>query len=133
MSTPRTLLVTAALTASALAPVTALAATATTTPRLKSSPQMRVVDAHHAKLNFASERLSRTAAGKINATITFAGGERVSGLKANGKHGRDTKYIATVSSTKVMSHHDKFAVTFRLGKSKPVKRIVTLFKAGAHS
>lgn len=94
---------------------------------------MRVVDAHHAKLNFASERLSRTAAGKINATITFAGGERVSGLKANGKHGRDTKYIATVSSTKVMSHHDKFAVTFRLGKSKPVKRIVTLFKAGAHS
>ena len=32
-----------------------------------------------------------------------------------------------------MRHHDKFTVTFRLGKSKPVTRTVTLYKAGAHS
>ncbi len=133
MSTPRTLLLTAALTASALAPVSAAVAKLDTTPELRGAPQMRIVDAHHAKLNFASQLLPRTATGKLNAKITFAGGERVSGLKANGKHGYDTRYVATVSSTKVMRHHDKFTVTFRLGKSRAVTRTVTLYKAGAHS
>lgn len=61
MPTPRTVLVAAAaLTAAALTPATALAK-ADRTPELGGSPQMRIVDANHAKLNFAADELPRTA------------------------------------------------------------------------
>lgn len=132
MTTPRTVLAAAALTAAALTPATALAK-ADRTPELRGSPQMRIVDANHAKLNFAADELPRTKSGKLDAKITFANGERVSGLKVRGKHGNDKTYVATVSSPRAMEDHEKFSVTFRLGKSKPVTRSVKLFQPGARS
>ena len=94
---------------------------------------MRIVDEHHATLGFASDELQRTKAGKLDATIVFANGERIAGLKRTGSHGLDATYGATISSPRVMSHHDKFTVTFRLGDSKIVTRTVTLYRPGAHS
>jgi hypothetical protein len=132
MPTPRTVLAAAALTAAALTPATALAK-ADRTPELGGSPQIRIVDANHAQLNFAADELPRTKAGKLDAKITFADGERVSGLKLRGRHGDDKTYVATVSSPRAMKDHAKFSVTFRLGKSKPVTRSVTLYRPGAHN
>jgi hypothetical protein len=133
MFTTRNLLLTAALTATVAVPASALAAAKSDpTPTLGGAPQMRIVDAQHATLHFAADRLPRTKSGKLDATITFAGGERVSGLKADGTHGSDITYVATVSSAKAMSDHEKFTVRFRLGHSKSVTRSVKLYAAGEH-
>jgi hypothetical protein len=93
---------------------------------------MRVVDAHHATLNFASDRLPRTAAGKVDAKITFFNGARVSGIKPVGNHGDDIRYSATVSAKTPLKLHQKYTVKFRLGDSKPVQVFVKLFAPGEH-
>jgi hypothetical protein len=122
----------AAVTLTALAPASALAAGVHSHPKLAGSPQMRLVDAHHADLRFASDRLPRTANGRVDAKITFAGGLRVSNLRPTGIHGSDIVYTARISSAKVLKNHQKFQVTFRLGDSSPVKRSVKLFLPGEH-
>ena len=120
------------LTLAALAPAAALATGVHSDPQLGGNPQMRVVDEHHATLNFASDRLARTAAGAVDAKITFANGARVSNIKPNGTHGYDIKYTARVSSQHALKLHQKYTVTFRLGDSKPVKVFVKLFNPGEH-
>jgi hypothetical protein len=121
-----------ALTLGALAPAAALATGVHPNPQLGGSPQMRLIDNHHATLNFASDRLPRTASGKVDAKITFLNGARVSDIKPVGTHGNDIKYSARVSSQHVLRDHEKFTVTFRLGNSAPVKRFVKLFLPGEH-
>jgi len=126
-------LIAAAVTAAtALVPAAALAARADSHPVLKGSPQMRSIDDHHAKLNFASERLPRTATGKLDAKITYAAGLRVSNLKQSGRHGSDFVYTARVTSKTKLANHQKFAVRFRLGDSPTVQRTVKLYKVGEH-
>jgi hypothetical protein len=132
MLTPRTHIITAAVAAVAIAPAAALAAGAVAHPQLQGSPQMRSIDAHHATLKFASDRLPRGAYGKVDAKITYASGQRVSGLAPTGRHGSDTVYSARISSTDAMSNHQKFTVRFRLGKSATVTRSVKLFAPGEH-
>jgi len=83
-------------------------------------------------LRFASEKLPRTAAGKIDAKISYAGGLRVSNLKVAGRHGEDTVYTARVSSVAKLVNHQKFVVRFRLGDSPTVQRSVKLYLAGQH-
>ncbi len=129
MFNSRSQLVTAALAVMALAPTAALAAKADSTPVLKSSPQMKIVDTTHATLKFASERLPRTSAGKLDAKITSAG-LTVTSLKATGKHGSDTVYTARVASTTAMVKHQKYSLRFRLGASPSVTRLVKLYEAG---
>jgi hypothetical protein len=131
MSSLRTTLTTAAVTLLALSPAAAMAASAKA-PQLGGNPQMRVIDSHHATLNFASDRLARTASGKLDAKITFVNGARVSGLKAVGTHGNDIRYAATVSSQKPLRLHQKYTVKFRLGDGKSVERLVKLFQPGEH-
>jgi hypothetical protein len=132
MSSLRTTLTTAAVTLLALSPAAAMAAGSNAQPQLGGNPQMRVIDSHHATLNFASDRLARTASGKLDAKITFVNGARVSGLKAVGTHGNDIKYAATVSSQKPLRLHQKYTVKFRLGDGKTVERLVKLFQPGEH-
>jgi hypothetical protein len=110
-----------------------LAGRSITKPELGGAPQMRIVDEHHATLGFASDELPRTSAGKLDATIVFANGETVSGLKRTGRHGYDATYGAAISSPRVMTDHERFTVTFALGNSKPVLRTVTLYQPGAHT
>ena len=121
-----------ALTLTALAPAAALATGVHAKPQLGGSPQMRLIDNHHATLNFASDRIARTAAGKVDAKITFVNGARVSDLKPVGTHGNDIRYTARVSSQHALRDHEKFTVSFRLGDSAPVKRFVKLFLPGEH-
>jgi hypothetical protein len=67
--TRKTLTLTASLlTAAALAPAAAGADV-----QLGGAPTLRQVDAHHATLRFASDRLPRTPAGRIAARVVFSG------------------------------------------------------------
>ena len=88
--------------------------------------------AHHATLNFASDRLAKNAYGSLDAKITFVNGARVSGLKAVGTHGSDIRYSATVTSSKPIRLHQKYTVKFRLGSGKSVERFVKVFNPGEH-
>jgi hypothetical protein len=91
-----------------------------------------VVDDHHATLNFASDRLPRTAAGKVDAKIVFVNGARVTDIKPVGTRGSDIKYSARVSSQSPLKLHQKYTVKFRLGDAKTVSRFVKLFAVGEH-
>ena len=121
-----------ALTLSALVPAAAMATGVHSNPQLGGNPQMRLIDNHHATLNFASDRLPRTAAGKVDAKITFVNGARVSDIKPVGTHGNDIKYSARVSSRTALKLHQKYTVKFRLGDAKTVSRFVKLFAVGEH-
>ena len=119
--------ITTSLLLSALAPAAALGAGVHSQPKLGGQPQMRLVDSHHATLRFASDRLARTADGKVDAKITLVNGAKVTGIKPVGTHGDDIKYEARVSSTKELRNHAKYTVRFRLGDSSPVQRLVKLY------
>jgi hypothetical protein len=132
MSSLRTSLATAAVTLLALSPAAAMAAGTHAQPQLGGNPQMRLVDSHHATLNFASDRLAKNAYGGLDAKITFVNGARASGLKAVGTHGSDIRYAATVTSSTPLQLHKKYTVRFRLGHGKTVERLVKVFNPGEH-
>jgi hypothetical protein len=118
---------TAALLAAtaALAPAAAHAAGA----HLGSQPTMRAIDAHHATLEFAADRLPRTATGAVDARVRFAGGQRVSALKPVGRHGDDVRYTATVTSRSDLRPGAKYTVRITLPGSPSVVRLVKLHPA----
>ena len=119
--------ITTTLLLSALAPAAALGAGVHSQPKLGGQPQMSLVDSHHATLKFASDRLARTADGKVDAKITFVNGAKVTAIKPVGIHGDDIKYEARVTSTKQLRNHAKYTVRFRLGDSSSVQRLVKLY------
>lgn len=121
------LLATAAVVLSALTPAAANAAGVHSHPVLTSSPQMILVDAHHATLRFAAQRIGRTRAGAVDATITYADGSRAYGTRPVGTHGTDIVYDTHVASKLALSDHERFTVGFRLGRSGTVHRIVKLY------
>ncbi|MEN3279963.1 MAG: hypothetical protein V7607_1103 [Solirubrobacteraceae bacterium] len=127
MTSKTTRITTALLIASALVPAAALGAGVHSQPKLGGQPQMSIVDSHHATLKFASDRLPRTADGKVDAKITFVNGATVTAIKPVGTHGNDIKYQARVSSTKALREHAKYTVRFRLGDSSSVQRLVKLY------
>ena len=116
------------LAAAALTPAAAQAAdgSAAHTARLGGQPTMFQVDAHHATLEFAADRLPRTATGAVDARMQFAGGQRVSALKPVGRHGTDIRYRATVTSTYDLRVGAKYTVRIRLAASPAVSRLVKL-------
>ena len=124
--------VSTALLLTALAPAAALGGGVHSHPKLGGNPQMRLIDSHHATLNFASDRLPRTAAGKVDAKITFVNGAKVTDIKPVGTHGNDISYQARVSSTRELRNHAKYTVRFRLGDSSAVQRFVKIFLPGEH-
>jgi hypothetical protein len=121
----RTARTTALLATAALAPAAAHAAS-DHGARLGGQPTMVQVDAHHATLEFASDRLPRTAGGAVDARIRFAGGQRVSGLTPVGRHGYDVRYRATVRSQSALRAGAKYTVRIGLPGSATVTRLVTL-------
>jgi hypothetical protein len=124
----RTRIAAAAVITSALIPAAAPAAVHSH-PILRGSPQMVLVDAHHATLRFPSQRIARTAAGKVDATITYADGSRAYDTKPIGTHGGDIVYATKVASRHTIKNHEFFSVRFRLGGSGTVQRNVKLYKA----
>ena len=131
MLMPRiTLAAAAVVVASAVTATAAPAAGVHSHPILSGSPQMIMVDAHHATLRFAAERIARTARGAVDATITLADGSRAYGTKPIGTHAGDIVYATSVASRYVLKNHEDLRVRFRLGESKTVHRKVKLYKSG---
>jgi hypothetical protein len=123
----KTSLLASALAVAALAPAAAHAAGA----QLGGQPTMHAIDAHHATLEFAADRLPRTRTGAVDAHVRFAGGQRVSALKPVGRHGHDVRYRATVTSTSPLRIDAKYTVRIKLPGSPTVVRLVKLHPAGA--
>jgi hypothetical protein len=115
------------LAAAALAPATATATASGA--QLGGQPTMRAIDAHHATLEFAADRLPRTASGAVEARVRFAGGQRVSALKPVGRHGSDVRYTATVTSRSDLRVGAKYTVRITLPGSAQVVRLVKLHAA----
>ena len=109
----------------ALAPAAAHAAGA----KLGGQPTMHAIDAHHATLEFAADKLPRTKSGAVDARVQFAGGQRVSALKPVGRHGYDIRYQATVTSTTALRVDAKYTVRIKLPGSPTVVRLVKLHPA----
>jgi hypothetical protein len=113
-----TLLLTATI---ALAPGSAHAAA------LGGQPELAKVDAHHATLTFAADKLPRRADGRYDATITFAGGQRVGTLTYTGKrHGTDPIYRARVTSKSNWRVDTKYTARFVLAGGKPQRLLLKL-------
>ena len=125
-----TLAAAAVVVASAVTAATAPAAGVHSHPILRGSPQMVLVDAHHATLRFAAERIARTAKGAVDTKITLADGSRTYATKPIGKHAGDIVYATSVASKYVLKNHEVLRVWFRLGGSKTVHRQVKLYKSG---
>jgi hypothetical protein len=123
----KTSLLASALAVAALAPAAAHAAGA----QLGGQPTMHAIDAHHATLEFAADRLPRTRTGAVDARVRFAGGQRVSALKPVGRHGYDVRYRATVTSTSPLRVDAKYTVRIKLPGSPTVVRLVKLHPAVA--
>ena len=121
----KTTLTASLLAVAALAPAAAHAA-GDHGLRLGGQPTLHAIDAHHATLEFASDRLPRTAKGAVDAHVRFAGAQRISGLKAVGTHGDDIRYQATVTSTPVLRIGAKYTVRIKLAESATVTRLVKL-------
>jgi hypothetical protein len=117
-----------ALSASLLALMPAAASAADV--QLGGAPTLRLVDAHHAQLRFASDRLPRRADGALDARITFAGGQRVTGLRPVGRHGKDVVYAARVTSRSALRVGTKYTVRIRIDAQAPIVRKVKLLKRG---
>jgi hypothetical protein len=122
---PITTLTATLLAATALAPAAALAADV----QLGGAPTLRQVDATHATLRFAADRLPRTESGRLDARVLVSG-KRVAALKATGRHGNDVVYSARVNADRELRAGTKYTVTFRIADQDPIVRKVKLHPAG---
>jgi hypothetical protein len=114
----------ALLAAAALAPAAASAAQID----LGGQPTLRQVDAHHATLRFASDRLPRTPAGRIAARVVFSG-ERAGSVTAVGRHGDDVVYRARISTDRDLRAGAKYTVRIVVDGQEPIVRKVKLHAA----
>ena len=93
---------------------------------------MRVVDDHHATLNFASDRLAAHRRRQLDAKITFVNGARVSGLEGR-RHARQRHQVLRDRLVlEAAEAAPEVHVKFRLGNAKTVERFVKLFNPGEH-
>jgi hypothetical protein len=111
-------------TVAVAAPTAALAADV----QLGGAPTARMTDSHHATLRFASDRLPRTASGKLDARVVFSG-ERATRLKAVGRHGSDIVYSARVSTDRTLRAGTKYTVKIKVADQHQMVRKVKLREA----
>jgi hypothetical protein len=89
--------------------------------KLGGAPTLRLVDAHHAQLHFASDALPR------RTTVRFAGdGRRVSSLARTGRHGSDLIYTARVTSKAALRAGAKYTLRIDVPGQAPIVRLVKL-------
>jgi hypothetical protein len=113
-----------AVTSSLLA-AAVLAPAAMADVHLGGSPRLIPVDAHHARLEFAADRIP-SHHGRLDARVRFAGGQRVSGLKAVGTHGDDIRYGARVTSRRPLREGAKYTVRLSIPGQATLERLVKL-------
>jgi hypothetical protein len=113
------------LAAAALVPATAGAAHLD----LGGQPTLRQVDATHAQLRFAADRLPRRANGAVDARVSIAG-QRVGTIRPTGRHGGDVVYGARVTAPAGLRAGAKYTVRIRLAGGRAIVRLVKLRPAG---
>jgi hypothetical protein len=116
------------LTASLLAAAALAPAVAGADVQLGGAPTLRQVDAHHATLRFASDRLPRTPAGRIAARVVFSG-ERAGSVTAVGRHGDDVVYRARISTDRDLRAGAKYTVRIVVEGQDAIVRKVKLHAA----
>jgi hypothetical protein len=115
-----------ALTASLLAAAALPPAVASAAPvALGGQPTLRQVDAHHARLQFAADRLPQRARGTVGAKVRIAG-QRVAALHATGRHGRDVVYAARVTAPAGLQAGAKYTVRIEVPGQATIIRQVKL-------
>ena len=115
------------LTASLLASAALLIpATANADVGLGSAISLRVVDSHHATLEFASDALPKKADGTFDARIVMAPGKRPSALKKHGMHGYDTDYVSTITSKNAFRVNVRYTVRLQIAGQKDIVRQIKL-------
>jgi hypothetical protein len=118
------------LTASLLATAALLIpATADAKVDLGSAITLRVVDSHHATLEFASDELPRKAGGAYDASIVMAPGKRPSALVKHGMHGDDTVYRSTITSKHAFRVNVRYTVRLKIAGQKDIVRQIKLIDA----
>jgi hypothetical protein len=115
------------LTASLLACAALLPpATASAKVDLGGAISLRVVDSHHATLEFASDELPRKADGTYDAGIHMAPGKRPSALTKHGMHGDDTTYVSTITSRNAFRVNVRYTVRLKIAGQKDIVREIKL-------
>jgi hypothetical protein len=98
----------------------ALLLPATASADLGSAISLRVVDARHATVSFASDPLP------AGARIVMAPGKTPGALRAVGKHGTDTKYASKVASKQRFRVGVRYTVRLEIPGEKTIVRKVKL-------
>ena len=107
----------------------ALPASASADVPLHSAISMRLVDTHHATIEFASPVLPRKADGTIDARYVLAPGKRASAIKKVGMHGTDTRYSSTVRSKSAWRVNVRYTVRLKIAGQQDIVRKIKLIDA----
>jgi hypothetical protein len=100
-----------------------LPATASAKVDLGSAISMRLVDSHHATIEFASDRLPE------GSRIVMAPGKRPGALREAGMHGDDTRYRSAVASKRRFRVGTRYKVRLEIKGQKAIERQVKLIDA----
>jgi hypothetical protein len=106
-----------------------LPATAAADVPIHSAISMRLVDSHHATIEFASPVLPRRADGTIDARYVLAPGKRPSAIKKVGMHGTDTRYSSTITSKSVWRVNVRYTVRLKIAGQKDIVQKIKLIDA----
>ena len=109
--------------------VLALPASASADVPIHSAISMRLVDTHHATIEFASPVLPRKADGTIDARYVLAPGKRASAIKKVGMHGTDTRCSSTVRSKSAWRVNVRYTVRLKIAGQKDIVQKIKLIDA----
>ena len=109
--------ITAALAAAALAPAAALAAD----NDLRGQPQAFKIDAKTVQVRFVTDdKLARPS----DSRVVIADRGTAIRVKADGRHGDDFRYAASVKLRRAVEVGRKYTVSISLDGGEPIKRLV---------
>jgi hypothetical protein len=114
--------------AASLLAATALAmpATASADVPIHSAISMRLVDSHHATIEFASPVFPHKADGTIDARYVLAAGKRASAFKKVGMHGTDTRYQSTITAKSAFRVNVRYTVRLKIAGQKDIVQKIKL-------
>lgn len=129
MTKTRNVLTVAALVVVAATPTAALAKGGGDEPALRGSPQLHLIDGHHAELTFAADPIGRSH-GDLDAGLSAGQDRKIRHVKVEGPHGSDRRYSTILSSSKTrLREGAKYTIRFRLGDADRVSRTAKLYAA----
>jgi hypothetical protein len=107
----------------------ALPASASADVPIHGAISMRLVNTHHATIEFASPVLPHKADGSIHARYVLAPGKRASAIKKVGMHGTDTRYRARLTSKSRWRVNVRYTVRLKIAGQKDIVQKIKLIDA----